>query len=261
MEFLTILLVSIIILLILSTHRHVNYFKKHNVPYSRSIPFLGAFTDVLIGKTSFYDITASLYNDPKLKDQPFFGIFVFHKPALFIKDPELIKNILIKDFSSFVNHHLASDVHDQLGYYNVFAMKDPYWKIIRKRISPFFSSGKMKLMFPIIEKIGDDLINFIDAKLVNNSMEVDSKDLATYFTTDVVASTAFSVEASSMKDPNSEFFLNAKRIFTSNTKRLFELITFFLLPEVTKLIDFHFFTKTVSEFIVRTMDLVVGELQ
>lgn len=45
----------------------------------------------------FYDF----YFDEKTKDKPFVGIHMFHRPAIIIRDPELLKRILVKDFASF----------------------------------------------------------------------------------------------------------------------------------------------------------------
>lgn len=41
----------------------------------------------------------NIYNS--YKDERYIGIFFRSKPILVIRDPELIKDILIKDFSSF----------------------------------------------------------------------------------------------------------------------------------------------------------------
>lgn len=41
----------------------------------------------------------NLYN--KFKGEPFFGSWIFFRPVLVVRDPELIKNIFVKDFMSF----------------------------------------------------------------------------------------------------------------------------------------------------------------
>ena len=42
-------------------------------------------------------------------DKPYVGIFSFDKPSLLIRDLELVKNILVKDFQSFVDHIMLFD--------------------------------------------------------------------------------------------------------------------------------------------------------
>jgi len=41
----------------------------------------------------------NLYN--KFKGEPYFGAWIFFRPTLVVRDPELIKNIFVKDFMSF----------------------------------------------------------------------------------------------------------------------------------------------------------------
>lgn len=98
------------------------------------------FSDSLLGKTGIYDIVEAIYNRYELKGEPFFGIFLFHKPALMVNDPELIKRIMVKDFSSFSNHHSGSDDHDPLGTFNLFTARAPLWKLRCARSSRRFTS-------------------------------------------------------------------------------------------------------------------------
>jgi cytochrome P450 family 6 len=158
------LLIVVVILFVLWTRKRLNYFKDRNVPYLKSIPYLGALSDSVIGKTGIYDATETVYYNKQFKDDSFFGVFMFHKPAIFVKDPELIKNILIKDFQSFSSHHAGSGDHDPLGIYNLFSSKDAIWRTMRKRLTPFFSTGHIKNMFPILDKISDEMMKQIEEK-------------------------------------------------------------------------------------------------
>lgn len=154
-----IVLVSIILIFgIILINRRLNYFKDRNIPYLKSFPIFGALSQSLIGKKGIYECTEEIYNSLKFKNEKFFGIFMFHKPALFIKDPELIKQIMVKDFNNFSNHCGGSGAHDPIGSDNLFMAKDELWKNLRKKLTPFFTSGKMKTMFPVLDKISDDLV-------------------------------------------------------------------------------------------------------
>lgn len=99
LNLLTHLLLGVVVILISLVYwifRRQDYFKNHNVPYAKSIPLLGSFSDAVMGKIAFYDNITTIYNQPEVKDKPFFGIHLFHKPGLMITDPELIKRILVK---------------------------------------------------------------------------------------------------------------------------------------------------------------------
>jgi hypothetical protein len=61
-----------------------------------------------------------VYNDPSVKNLPFFALFMFHKPVLFITEPELVKRIMVKDFQHFQNRHTTSyHKTDPIGDYNL----------------------------------------------------------------------------------------------------------------------------------------------
>ena len=99
-------------------------------------------------------VIQDIYHHPKAKDSAIVGIYLFHRPALLIRDPELVKRILIRDFSKFCNRYSNSDVvGDPLGSQNLFFLKNPAWKEIRFKLTPFFTSGKLKQMFSLIAEV------------------------------------------------------------------------------------------------------------
>lgn len=88
-----------------------------------------------------------------VKDSPFFGFFMpLNKPTLMMQSPELLKRITVKDFSSFSDRHMESHKGDPLGFYNMVMVKGAMWRKIRSKMSPFFTSGKLKLMFYLVDK-------------------------------------------------------------------------------------------------------------
>lgn len=262
-SFLSHLLIAISVFLvtfIIWIYRRQDYFKKHGIPYVKSLPLLGSFSDSILGNVAIYDAMAALYNRPEVKDKPFFGIFLFHKPALVINDPELIKKILVKDFHHFANRYVRSDTHDPIGYYNLFMVKNPLWKNIRGKMSPFFSSGKLKTMYYLLDKISSETTQFINGKLDrNNRVELDQKELASLYSTDVIASCAYGVEANSLVNPDGEFWKAGHSIFNMTFLRGIEFISIFMLPTITKIFNFKFLSKSTSDFIQFIIPQVMNE--
>lgn len=84
------------------------FFTRNKIPYVQTNILLGGLSDSLLGKCGFFENVRRLYTAPEVKDAPFFGFFIFQRPALVIKDPELIKRIMVKDFNSFNNRVHAS---------------------------------------------------------------------------------------------------------------------------------------------------------
>lgn len=82
-----------------------SYWKRNKIPYVPAKPIVGNLLDGLVFRKCVAEIFVDIYNDERAIDKPFVGIHFFHKPALVIRDPELIKRVLVKDFTSFNNRY------------------------------------------------------------------------------------------------------------------------------------------------------------
>lgn len=133
---------------------NANYFKRKNIPYIEGNFLFGNLKDLILSKEDPCAMVSHWYNHPNAQDQPIVGIHVFHKPGLIIRDPELIKQILITDFSKFSNRYASLDPKDTMGVNGLFFGKNPNWRIIRNKMTPAFSSVKMKQMYPTVETVG-----------------------------------------------------------------------------------------------------------
>lgn len=245
------ILIILLTLLLWIVYDHQSYFKKRNVKYLKSFPFLGCLKDTIIGRKGIYENFLDIYNTPELKDEPFFGIFMFHKPAILLKDPELIKKILVTNFNSFGTRYGKSDVHDPIGYYQLLLARYPEWKQIRTKLSPFFTKAKLKSCFYLIDKLGNDLNQFLWTRLENNSVEVDVKNMANLFFADVISSIAFGVEAHSLANSGSEIRDAANSSVDFSIYRSLELTSVFLIPQITKTFNFLNMGRKTTEFIYK----------
>lgn len=121
-----------------------NYWKNLNIPHVKSPLLLGHFFKSVILREHSVKAISNLYEHPNARGKPFVGINIFHKPGILVREPELVKRVLIKDFQYFANRHVGSDpVHDPLSGLNLFQIKNPQWKELRVKLSPIFTSGKM----------------------------------------------------------------------------------------------------------------------
>uniref|UniRef100_T1GZC1 Cytochrome P450 n=1 Tax=Megaselia scalaris TaxID=36166 RepID=T1GZC1_MEGSC len=81
------------------------------------------------------------YNHQSANNQPFVGIHVFFRHGILVRDPELIKQVMVKDFNKFSNRSSGADIHnDTLASANIFFAKNPEWRTIRQKLTPVFTS-------------------------------------------------------------------------------------------------------------------------
>jgi len=100
----------------------------------------------------------------KYKDHRVFGMYTFFRPNLVIADPDLIRTVLTKEFGSF---------HDRGMYFNekvdplsghLFLMPGKKWRNLRVKLTPTFTSGKIKQMFPIMKEYSEKLAKYLKEK-------------------------------------------------------------------------------------------------
>lgn len=83
-----------------------DFWISRGVPGPRPIPLFGNVKDVMLTKLSMADYLTKIYNE--YKDARMIGVFSRKTPALVLRDPELIKDVLIKDFTKFADRGLKS---------------------------------------------------------------------------------------------------------------------------------------------------------
>lgn len=141
--------------------RKFNYWKKRGVFEIKPLPFLGNFASCMVMKQSPGFLFRDLYNSAK--GQPYLGLFILDKPCLLIRDREIIKDVLIKDFNYFCDRSCTSKSNDRLGRSTLFLMKNPTWRIVRAKQTPAFTSGKLKKMFDLLMECIVNLDTYLDS--------------------------------------------------------------------------------------------------
>ncbi|KAH0504811.1 Cytochrome P450 3A6 [Microtus ochrogaster] len=136
------------------------------------------------------------------------GLFDGQTPVLAIMDTEMMKNILVKEFYSvFTNRRDVGPVG--MMSKAISLSKDEEWKRIRALLSPTFTSGKLKEMFPIIEQYGDILVKYLRRE-AEKGKPLDMKKVFGAYSMDVITSAAFGVNVDSLNNPKDPFVEKTK---------------------------------------------------
>lgn len=98
-----------------------NFWKRKGIPYVKSSNFELAWYHV-----PFFDYYAKIYN--QLSGHKFGGCFTRFKPQIMIRDPELIKQILIKDFHYFHDRGGVSYDENEPITMHIFSAPGAVWK-------------------------------------------------------------------------------------------------------------------------------------
>ncbi|MBN3306390.1 CP3AR protein, partial [Amia calva] len=227
------------------------FFNKFGIPGPRPLPFLGSFFEYRKGLHKFDLECFQKYGK-------IWGIFEGRKPLLFTMDTSMIKSIMVKEcYSLFTNRRdmkLMGPMYDSLT-----VVKDEKWKRIRSVISPSFTSGRLKDVFPIVKQYADTLVT----NLQNKDQTVQIKDFIGPYSMDVVTSTSFSVNVDSLNNPNDPFLINIKKMlkFSLFNPLIFIITLFpFTVPLMEKM-NFTLFPEVMSTFFYESLQKIKSERQ
>ncbi|KMQ92393.1 cytochrome p450 9e2 [Lasius niger] len=248
MEYWTILL-SIVIgsLGIHYLFRNYNFFKRHGViHYTPSVPILGAMTSVIFRRTSVVDFIDKIYNfNPNAK---YFGVYATTNPVFWLRDPEIIKSILVKNFEAFPDRRGFADLNEPLLANNLFSIRGQKWRDVRALLSPSFTSSKMKMMFTLMSECAVDFANFLSTSVPAEKSDMEIKDAFTKYTNDVIATCAFGIKIDSMKDPTNKFYVYGKEATSFFVTRTFKFLLLSTFPTLGRILDIKLIDDHVSGF-------------
>lgn len=190
--------------------------KKYKYWKDRNVPFVQPkfpFGTLRVGKNRIHSSQSNDIYYRQFKGQaPFCGLYFMIKPAVLALDIDFVKHVLITDFQYF---------HDRGVYFNekidplaghIFNLEGARWKKLRAKLTPTFTSGKMKYMFPTMVAVCHEFVDALQNELKINA-ELEIKDFLARFTTDVIGSCAFGLDCNSLKEPDNIFREMGKKTF------------------------------------------------
>ncbi|XP_053608539.1 cytochrome P450 6B6-like [Plodia interpunctella] len=234
MIILTIVLAGIVLLYIYNT-RTFDYWKKRGVTYVKPMLFFGSSTDVYFFRKSITQLSAEIYF--KYPNEKMVGVFRSTNPNLVIRDPEIMKRILITDFYYFYKRGIMPGITLEPILRNLFFAEGDLWRLLRQRLTPAFTSGKLKAMFPLITERAEKL----RSRTLNAALEarsIDARDLMARYTTDFIGACGFGLDSDSLNDEDSAFRKLGADIFRFGIRENVKLLLKDVFPNLTDNIKF-----------------------
>ncbi|XP_065214819.1 cytochrome P450 6a9-like isoform X2 [Planococcus citri] len=230
------LIVTLILYVYFFLKKSYKYFDKHAIPYIKPHWLFGNMKEVVLMKKPTWMGYKDMYE--KLEPHRFAGVYFMYKPYIMIRDPELMKTILVKDFSYFKDNEFVSTKHTEPFEKRLFHLSGDEWKNMRVKLTGAFSSIKMKLMFPLMTSCAEN----IKPALINSTSHrpvFDVKDICGRLMTDMIGSCAFGIDTHSLQNPESEFIKMGRKMFKFRWQTLMR----------------RFFPKNLPPWLVRTLGL------
>lgn len=160
--------ITVFVVFYLLMMRHFEYWTRKGVVQIKPVPIFGNFAKCFFMKISPGYWFKEFYE--RSKNLPYMGVYILNQPGLMLRDPNIIKQILLKDFNNFADKFMESGKNDHLGNANLFIVKNPQWKILRTKISPVFTSGKLRQMFELMTNVGNNLDTYMKSLDLNGEL-------------------------------------------------------------------------------------------
>ncbi|EDV26416.1 uncharacterized protein TRIADDRAFT_13672, partial [Trichoplax adhaerens] len=164
--------------------RPLSYFQKLNIPGPKPSLFVGtAFSQEYGGHLGQINCIK--------KYGKVYGAFLGVKPVIVLTDPEMIKELMVKQFSNFPNRYDVIPPPAAVNR-NILVIRDDDWKRIRNILIPTFSAAKLRQIEPIMIDACDTLVDKI-IKGNGQNGKVDMWRLSGEYSMEVIMAAAFGV--------------------------------------------------------------------
>ncbi|KAH0946705.1 hypothetical protein HN011_009586 [Eciton burchellii] len=235
--------------------RTFDFWKCRGVPFKKPAVLVGNFGSMLLFRKSQPEGVKEMYE--WFKNERFFGAFRVRSPVLILRDPDLVKNICVKDFACFMNRGIPNNTQNPF-FGNLFNLEGHKWKILRSKLTPAFSSGKLKRMFYLLVECCTEFQRLIDATCsINRTIEV--RELATKFTIDVIGSCAFGIQINALTDEECEFHRTVKKLSKPSYKAALWRMLRTAVPRLYKLLGIQVIDPSVIRFFKDVVSQMISQ--
>ncbi|CAH1726368.1 unnamed protein product [Aphis gossypii] len=239
-----VLLVFLSITYYFSTYT-LDKWSKLNVPYPPPLPLFGNSMKMVLTLEEPIHFFSRIYN--QFSGEKLCGFYQMTTPFLMLRDPELINSIMVKDFSYFTDHGVDTHPSVNILANSLFLLNGDRWRTMRQKLSPGFTSGKLKDTHEQIKGCIEQLMNVIDDKL-KTCDHFELREIIANFSTDVIGASAFGLKLDTIKNGNSDFRKFGKKLFQGNLKQLFIQALLLVCPKLVFALKLKQFPEDVSEF-------------
>ncbi|XP_055589825.1 probable cytochrome P450 9f2 [Uranotaenia lowii] len=246
---------AIIFLVYYYLFKNYQYFLTKPVPCPKPTLLLGNTGPMIFRRRDVSTHVRMLYN--AFPESKVVGFYDLMNPIYMLRDPEVIKQLAVKDFDNFTDHtptmtNSSSEetTGDSLFGNSLFALRGQKWRDMRATLSPAFTGSKMRHMFEFVAECGQSMVQFMKAEAqAGKELELEMKDVFSRFGNDVIATVAFGIKVDSLRNRENEFYVKGKQML--NFQSLKVLIKFFALrmvPTLAQKLGIDFVDATLTKY-------------
>jgi len=231
-----------------------SYWTKLGIPISNPIVPFGDFFEQVIRNSSFQNEITKLYKT--FKGNRYVGLYGMGKRILLVRDIGLIRDILVKDFSHFHDRGMNISEKGNPLDQHLFSLTGAKWRNMRVKLTPTFTSGKMKMMFGTMVDCGKELKDVL-LKTARKGEAIEMKDILARYATDIIASCAFGIQCNCLQNPDAEFRIWGRKIFLRTRRTMIFRFLSLLMPSLIRRFGLSFTPTDISNYFIKMVSETV----
>ncbi|CAG9806341.1 unnamed protein product [Chironomus riparius] len=181
----------------------------------------------------------------------FVGLYNFLSPIILAIDPEFVKNILVRDFQSFHDRGMYYNKEDDPLGVSTLTLNGQEWKERRVKLTPIFTSGKIKMMFDIVDIISNKLARILEDEMAKSN-DLEMRSWLQKFTIDNIGNVAFGIEPNCLEDETTEFTFYCRKMINGSFLEAIKFLFSVEWPDLARKLHLTFINKEVGDFFLKT---------
>lgn len=225
-----------------------SYWEKRGVPTVKAtVPFGNFPGSIISGINPAFEIV-DLYK--AFKGHKVGGLYKLSGPSLLLLDTDIIKDVLVKDFDHFYSRGRVFDDEAEPLDGHLFSLSGTRWRNLRVKLTPIFTTKKMKMMFGAVVECGKELQASLQ-KRVNDGDTIEIHDFLARYSTDVISSCAFGIQCNCLKNPEAEFRQWGRRVFVPHFRQRMTSLMQVVYPSLVYTFKLSLVPRDVSSYFQR----------
>lgn len=249
-----------IVLILIGVHAYYwhkySFWKRRNLKTPRPVPFFGNLLSLALHPRQYLEVEW-----PKRYGKVY-GIYLGTRPYLVCADANVLKNICIKHFDVFPNHYMFGYPNKYQKHFLIL-QKDNHWRGMRAVITPTFTSGKMKVMYNILDTCAEELVLSIkdDVKSGDKAI-IDCRELFGAFSMGSAVSSFYGIKLKDKMEDADNDDSNTKAGFARRSQIAFNPSGFrvalnYLLPKLFEIFRVHLVTEKKLDFFAEKANKII----
>ncbi|XP_071449045.1 cytochrome P450 6j1-like [Hetaerina americana] len=230
------------------------HWKRNGIPHVPAWPFFGSISDAALVRKPIGEVYADIYN--REKGKRYVGFYKFTQPAILLRDPKLVKKVIVTDFDYFPSNEVQGDEHlDPMFGRHLFALSGVRWSRLRDCLVHGFTDEKLREIFALLPEVCDILRDHVDQKTRerDGTWEVELRELCTNFTTSTLSTCALGIPCDAINHPETELRSMVRLLLEPTPKKVLSQLIFLQIPWLAKLLRIPFVPREVTEYFRETV--------